>query len=621
MAERKKNWYKRFIKSFGPGLFLETGNPEIGDGGETAFRLFSSTKKGDKFNLGMDENGKVSMNADVNIEMDAGAKNNPKGTDILIHSRNGTIDIAVNKNGAVRIRGDNVTLQASNQIKLSSRSIRMEAADEISLQAPKVWSRGKKGNLVPKTWMQSVTFGSYIGAHSIGGFLEKGLQEAAGIVDGIDDLAPVAAGLAGQAGALAHGLGSQLPGIADIHPLQPEHHIQGTLAIFHEMQDMLGICAGMDAVTLQPVAGAQGEFTAIRCIQEYFRSRGELQRTKVIVPDSAHGTNPASAAMAGFEIIEIPSREDGRIDLDALRAVVGDDTAAMMITNPNTLGVFEPEIAEAAAIVHDAGGQMYYDGANFNAILGRTSPGIMGFDAVHYNLHKTFSQPHGGGGPGSGPIGVKSHLAEFLPGPVVKRRPILPDDKLTTVNHEWWYHWKEPENSIGKVQQWHGNSGAVIRCWAYYRRYGNDLKTMSEHAVLNANYLRHKIIEEANEQGVSHLFADGAPVDVVKHEFTLSMAPMKESMGLGAMDVAKGLLDKGYMAPTVYFPLVVPECMMIEPTETESKEVLDEFARKFVEVLQEDPDVLHNAPITTKVRRVDEVYAARNLTLSYQFDE
>jgi len=215
MAERKKNWYKRFIKSFGPGLFLETGNPEIGDGGETAFRLFSSTKKGDKFNLAMDESGKVSMNADVNIEMVAGAKNNPKGTDILIHSRNGTIDIAVNKNGAVRIRGDNVTLQASNQIKLSSRSIRMEAADEISLQAPKVWSRGKKGNLVPKTWMQSVTFGSYIGADSIGGFLEKGLQEAAGIVDGIDDLQPDFAKFSEKLGPLAQNLGSQLPGMTD----------------------------------------------------------------------------------------------------------------------------------------------------------------------------------------------------------------------------------------------------------------------------------------------------------------------------------------------------------------------------------------------------------------------
>ena len=414
---------------------------------------------------------------------------------------------------------------------------------------------------------------------------------------------------------------AQLPGIADIHPLQPEHQIQGTLAIFHEMQDMLGICAGMDAVTLQPVAGAQGEFTAIRCIQEYFRSRGELGRTKVIVPDSAHGTNPASASMAGFEIIEIPSQEDGRLDLDALRAVVGDDTAAMMITNPSTLGVFEPEIAEAAEIVHNAGGQMYYDGANFNAILGLTSPGLMGFDAVHYNLHKTFSQPHGGGGPGSGPIGVKSHLAEFLPGPVVKRRPIMPNDQVTAANHEWWYHWHEPESSIGKVQQWHGNSGAVIRCWAYYRRYGRGLKTMSQHAVLNANYLRHRIIEEAEKAGVRHQFVDSAPVDVVKHEFTISMAPMKEKCGIGAMDIAKGLLDKGYMAPTVYFPLIVPECMMVEPTETESKETLDEFAKKFVEVLQEDPETLHNAPITTKVRRVDEVYAARNLTLSYPFDE
>jgi glycine dehydrogenase subunit 2 len=325
--------------------------------------------------------------------------------------------------------------------------------------------------------------------------------------------------------------------------------------------------------------------------------------------------------MAGFEIIEIPSQEDGRLDLDALRAVVGEDTAAMMITNPSTLGVFEPEIAEAAEIVHNAGGQMYYDGANFNAILGLTSPGLMGFDAVHYNLHKTFSQPHGGGGPGSGPIGVKSHLAEFLPGPVVKRRPIMPNDQVTAANQEWWYHWHEPESSIGKVQQWHGNSGAVIRCWAYYRRYGRGLKTMSQHAVLNANYLRHRIIEEAEKAGVRHQFVDGAPVDVVKHEFTISMAPMKEQCGIGAMDIAKGLLDKGYMAPTVYFPLIVPECMMVEPTETESKETLDEFAKKFVEVLQEDPETLHNAPVTTKVRRVDEVYAARNLTLSYPFDE
>ncbi len=223
---------------------------------------------------------------------------------------------------------------------------------------------------------------------------------------------------------------AQLPGIADIHPHQPEHHLQGLLSIFYEMQHMLEVCAGMDQVTLQPVAGAQGEFTAIRCIQEYFRHRGEDQRTKVIVPDSAHGTNPASAAMAGFEIVEIPSLADGRMDLDALAAVADETTAAMMITNPNTLGLFEADIKAASEIVHQAGGQMYYDGANFNAILGITSPGLMGFDSVHFNLHKTFSQPHGGGGPGSGPIGVKAHLAPFLPGPLAARREATGDERI-----------------------------------------------------------------------------------------------------------------------------------------------------------------------------------------------
>ena len=414
---------------------------------------------------------------------------------------------------------------------------------------------------------------------------------------------------------------AMMPGIAEIHPLQSEHHLQGLLAIFHEMQTMLAICSGMSEVTLQPVAGAQGEFAAIRCIQEYHRSIGETQRDKVIVPDSAHGTNPASAAMAGYEIIEVPSREDGRLDLEGIAAVLGDDTAAMMITNPNTLGIFEHEIVEAAQMVHDAGGQMYYDGANFNAILGMTNPGLMGFDAVHYNLHKTFSQPHGGGGPGSGPIGVKRHLADFLPTPIVKRRPILSTDPPSKVSSEWWYHWHRPEHTIGKLQQWLGNSGAVIRAWAYYRRYGKELRTMSQHAVLNANYLRHKIMELAKENGVDDLFVDGAPADVVKHEFTLSLAPLKESKGVGAMDVAKALLDQGYMAPTVYFPLVVPECMMIEPTETESREVLDEFAQNFVNVLKMSAEEMKAAPLTTEVRRVDEVYGARNLCLRHWVDE
>ena len=374
----------------------------------------------------------------------------------------------------------------------------------------------------------------------------------------------------------------------------------------------------MDSVTLQPVAGAQGEFTAIRCIQEYHRTIGEEHRDKVIVPDSAHGTNPASAAMCGYSIIEIPSGDDGRLDLDALRAVVGDDTAAMMITNPSTLGVFEPDIAEAASIVHEAGGQMYYDGANFNAIIGRTNPGLMGFDAVHYNLHKTFSQPHGGGGPGSGPIGVKEHLAKFLPSPLVSRRPS--EEGEIGVGDGWWYEWEEPENTIGKVQQWHGNAGAVVRSWAFYRRYGRDLTTMSEHAVLNANYLRHKIMNPAPEirEKIHAMPADGCPADVVKHEFTLSMTPLVEAVGVNGKDVAKRLLDYGYMAPTLYFPMIVPECLMIEPTETESKEELDRFAENFHAVLSEDPEILTTAPHNTDVKRVDEVWAARNLILRYE---
>lgn len=408
----------------------------------------------------------------------------------------------------------------------------------------------------------------------------------------------------------------QLPGIDRIHPLQPEHQIQGLLSIFYEMQEMLEICAGMDQVTLQPVAGAQGEFAAMRCIQDYHREIGQGQRDKVIVPDSAHGTNPASAAMCGYEIVEIPSGADGRLDLEALRAAVGEDTAAMMITNPSTLGVFEPDIAEASDIVHAAGGQMYYDGANFNAILGKTDPGRMGFDAVHYNLHKTFSQPHGGGGPGSGPIGVKAHLADYLPAPLADREEA--DDGGAT-GDGYRYFWRTPAKSIGKVQQWHGNSGAVVRAWAFYRRYGRELELMSEHAVLNANYLRHRIMQGGSE--VHAMPLDGAPAKVVKHEFTLSMSPLKDAVGVSGKDVAKRLLDYGYMSPTLYFPMIVPECLMIEPTETESKEVLDKFANDFLVILGEDPELVTTAPHTTDVRRVDEVLAARTLVLRHDFED
>ena len=411
----------------------------------------------------------------------------------------------------------------------------------------------------------------------------------------------------------------QLPGIDRIHPLQDESQVQGLLAIYFEMQEMLALCSGMDSVTLQPVAGAQGEFTAIRCIQEYHRSQGQGHRDKVIVPDSAHGTNPASASMCGYQIIEIPSGEDGRLDLDALRAAVGEDTAAMMITNPSTLGLFEVDISEAARIVHDSGGQMYYDGANFNAIIGKTDPGRMGFDAVHYNLHKTFSQPHGGGGPGSGPIGVKSHLSEFLPTPIASRRDSEEGDP-DGVGDGFWYYWGEVgENSIGKVQQWNGNAGAVVRAWAFYRRYGRDLVKMSEHAVLNSNYLRHRIMNPDPEtaQKILSMPVEGAEADRVMHEFTLSLSPVKELNGVTGKDVAKRLLDYGYMSPTLYFPQIVPECLMIEPTETESKEVLDKFAADFHSILSEDPEVVISAPHTTPVKRVDEVWAARNLVLRY----
>ena len=407
----------------------------------------------------------------------------------------------------------------------------------------------------------------------------------------------------------------QMSGMNDLHALAPAAHLQGMMAIFHEMQEMLEHCAGMDTVTLQPVAGAQGEFTAMRCIQEYHRDLGQTHRDKVIVPDSAHGTNPASAAMCGYEIIEIPSLENGRLDLDALRSVVGDDTAAMMVTNPSTLGIFEPEIAEAAEIVHSAGGQMYYDGANFNAILGKTNPGLMGFDAVHYNLHKTFSQPHGGGGPGAGPIGVKAHLSDYLPAPLV----VSSED----VEGEVWFDWYTPPKSIGKVQQWHGNSAATVRAWAFYRRYGRELEKMSEHAVLNANYLRHRIMNPSDEvrSEIHAMPIDGAPAEVVKHEFTLNMTPLKEATGVSGKDVAKRLLDYGYMAPTLYFPMIVPECLMLEPTETESKEAIDQFADDFLRILTEDPELVKTAPHDTPVKRVDEVWAARNLILRHPIDE
>jgi len=390
---------------------------------------------------------------------------------------------------------------------------------------------------------------------------------------------------------------ARLPGFARIHPYQAEESVQGALELLYTLQRDLAEITGMDRVTLQPAAGAHGEFTGLMLIRAYHESRGEA-RTKVIVPDSSHGTNPASATAAGFETVTIPSDDRGLVDLDALRAAVGSDTAALMLTNPNTLGLFEERIEEIAAIVHEAGGQLYYDGANSNAILGIARPGDMGFDVVHLNLHKTMSTPHGGGGPGAGPVGVKAHLAPFLPVPIAEKRE---DGTL---------YWNEDiPQSIGRVKPYYGNFGILVRAYAYIRTLGPDgLKRVSELAVLNANYLLRRLAP-----------AFDVPFDrICKHEFVLSGKSLK-AHGVRTLDVAKRLLDFGYHPPTIYFPLNVEECLMIEPTETESKETLDAFADTLLAIVEEaktNPEFVRNAPYTTAVRRLDEATAARKPVLN-----
>jgi glycine dehydrogenase subunit 2 len=359
---------------------------------------------------------------------------------------------------------------------------------------------------------------------------------------------------------------ARLPGFARIHPYQPESSIQGALELLYTLQRDLAAITGMDRVTLQPAAGAHGEFTGLMLIRAYHESRGET-RTKVIVPDTSHGTNPASATAAGYETLTIPSDARGLVDLEALRAAVGPDTAALMLTNPNTLGLFEERIEEIARIVHDAGGLLYYDGANSNAILGIARPGDMGFDVVHLNLHKTMSTPHGGGGPGAGPVGVKERLAPFLPTPTVERR----DDGTYFLDGD------RPA-SIGRVKLYYGNFGILVRAYAYIRSYGPDgLRRVSELAVLNANYLLRRLAP-----------AFDVPFDrICKHEFVLSGKSLKAETGVRTLDVAKRLLDFGYHPPTIYFPINVEECLMIEPTETESKETLDAFADTLLRIVEE----------------------------------
>lgn len=383
-----------------------------------------------------------------------------------------------------------------------------------------------------------------------------------------------------------------LPGFAFAHPCQDDTTVQGALELLYDAEVCLKEVTGMDRITFQPVAGAHGELTGLMVIGAYHRSRGET-RTKVLVPDSAHGTNPATAAMAGFDVVQIPSDKRGLVDIDALKAALGPDTAALMLTNPNTLGLFEENIQEIAKAVHEAGGLLYYDGANLNAIMGYTRPGDMGFDVVHLNLHKTFATPHGGGGPGSGTVGVKDRLAPFLPLPLVEKK------------EDGYYLDYDRPLSIGKIHSFHGNFGVVVKAYTYLRMMGSaGLKQVSADAVLNANYLMHRL-----------KLTFTLPYDrICKHEFVLSAREQKKK-GAGAGDIAKALLDFGYHPPTVYFPLVVDEALMVEPTETESKETLDSFAATMEEInrlIEEDVTKIKEAPYTTVVGRLDEVNAARN---------
>ncbi|WP_044640451.1 aminomethyl-transferring glycine dehydrogenase subunit GcvPB [Risungbinella massiliensis] len=391
-------------------------------------------------------------------------------------------------------------------------------------------------------------------------------------------------------------------GFAKIHPYQAEETVQGALQLLYELQEDLAEITGMDAVTLQSAAGAHGEWTGLMMIRKYHETRGDIQRNKVIVPDSAHGTNPASATVAGFETITIPSNEKGLVDVEALKQVLGEDTAALMLTNPNTLGLFEEEIHVIADLVHEAGGLLYYDGANANAILGIARPGDMGFDVVHLNLHKTFTTPHGGGGPGAGPVGVKKELIPYLPRPMVVK-----------TEEGYALDYDRPE-SIGRIKGYYGNFGILVRAYTYIRTMGPDgLRQVSENAVLNANYMMRRL----------EPYFDLPFKQACKHEFVLS-GKLQKKQGVRTLDIAKRLLDFGYHPPTIYFPLIVEECLMIEPTETESKETLDAFVDTMIQIAkeaEENPEIVQEAPHSTVVKRLDEVTAARKPILRWKKEE
>lgn len=396
---------------------------------------------------------------------------------------------------------------------------------------------------------------------------------------------------------------ASLPGFSQRHPLTPDKDSQGFLQILFELQTYLAEITGMSGVCLTPMAGSQGEFAGVAMIKAYHQSRGHSHRQEMLIPDAAHGTNPASAAMCGFKIVEIPTAPDGDMDLQELRKKVGPNTAGIMLTNPSTLGLFMRQIKDIAAIVHEAGGLLYYDGANLNAILGKVRPGDMGFDVMHLNLHKTFATPHGGGGPGSGPVAVSKRLLPFLPLPMV----IQEKEQFRFADQN------DLPQSIGRLSCFMGNAAILLRAYFYIRVLGKEgLLRVSEYATLNANYLLHELTKAG--------FTPAYPSRRASHEFLLTLKSEKKQFGITAMDVAKRLLDYGFHAPTTYFPLLVPECLLIEPTETECKEELDAFVRAMKTIRHEaehQPDLLQNAPFTMPVKRLDDVKAARELDLNF----
>src|SRR5215213_1763709 len=394
-----------------------------------------------------------------------------------------------------------------------------------------------------------------------------------------------------------------LPGFRDLHPLQDEEAAQGALELMHDLQEILAEITGLDAVSLQPAAGSQGELTGLMLMRAYFADKGEDdRRRKIVVADTAHGTNPASVTMAGYELVKVDTDKRGNIDLDDLRAKVDEETAGLMLTNPSTLGLFDEHIEEIAGVFHEIGGLLYYDGANLNAVCGLSRPGDMGFDIVHINLHKTFSQPHGGGGPGGGPIAVRDVLEPFLPVPQVVREADV-----------FRLDYDRPK-SIGKVRGFYGPFGVFVRSYAFMRAYGPALRQMSEVAVLNSNYLLARLKE-----------AYDLPFDrLCMHEFVLSARRLKREHGITALDIAKRLMDYGFHPPTIYFPLIVPEALMIEPTETEAKETLDAFCDAMQQIARdaaEHPKLLKEAPHHRPVRRLDEVKAAKRAIVRYRFDD